>query len=403
MAKFQYKAKNMSGKVIEGIYDAPNRQNVVDMIKDKSFYPVEINEIIESKDLKELDAFSKVTAKDLMVFCRQFSGILKAGVTLVQALKMLTEQTENPLLRNIIAEISADIQKGSSLSAAMAKHPKHLPPILIHMANAGEISGTLEDSLDTVAIHFEKNEAIRKKVKSAMTYPIIVIIVSVVVVAILLVFVVPTFTEIFENADTSLPGVTLALVAISDFLRKSWFVLILVAVIIGVLIKSYINTDDGRYAFDKCKFGMPILGKIQVKSAAANFSRTMTTLMSSGVGITEAIRISGQVVGNTYVIDKLKDIERKVSEGRGLYGPIKESGIFPPLLVNMVMLGEETGNLEDMLANTANYFEEEVDEETEKLTSMLEPLITVVLGLIVAFIVIAIALPMFDLSSVVAK
>ncbi|HHX55365.1 MAG TPA: type II secretion system F family protein, partial [Clostridiales bacterium] len=206
MAKFQYKAKNMSGKVIEGIYDAPNRQNVIDMIKDKAFYPVEIKEITESKDIKELDAFAKVKTKDLMVFCRQFSGILKAGVTLVQALKMLSEQTENPLLRNIITEVSSDIQKGSSLSEAMSKHSKHFPPILIHMANAGEISGNLEDALDTVAIHFEKNEKIRKKVKGAMTYPVIVLIVAVIVVIILLTFVVPKFTDIFANSDTALPG-----------------------------------------------------------------------------------------------------------------------------------------------------------------------------------------------------
>lgn len=402
MAKFQYKAKNMSGKVIEGIYDAPNRQNVIDMIKDKSFYPMEINEIAESKDIKELDAFAKVKTKDLMVFCRQFSGILKAGVTLVQALKMLSEQTENPLLRNVIKEVSSDIQKGSSLSEAMSKHTKHFPPILIHMANAGEISGTLEDSLETVAIHFEKNEKIRKKVKGAMTYPIIVLIISVLVVSLLLIFVVPTFTKIFEDANTDLPGITLALMRISDFVRNSWFILILFAVIIGSFLKMYLGSDDGKYAFDKWKIGMPILGDIQTKSIAANFARTMTTLMSSGVGITEAIRISGQVIGNTYVIDTLKNIEKQVSEGRGLYGPVNESGIFPPLLNNMIMLGEETGNLEDMLAKTANYFEEEVDEATERLTTMLEPLLIVVLAGIVAFIVIAIALPMFDLSSVIA-
>lgn len=306
MAKFQYKAKNMSGKVIEGIYDAPNRQNVIDMIKDKAFYPVEIKEITESKDIKELDAFAKVKTKDLMVFCRQFSGILKAGVALVQALKMLSEQTENPLLRNVIKEVSADIQKGSSLSEAMSKHTNHFPPILIHMTNAGEISGTLEDALDTVAIHFEKNEKIKKKVKGAMTYPIIVVIIAVVVVAFLLAFVVPTFTDVFDKSGASLPGVTLALIAISDFLRGSWFVLILIAVIIGALLKMYLNSDDGRYAFDKWKLGLPILGSVQVKSTAANFARTMTTLMSSGVGITEAIRISGQVIGNVYTIDMLK-------------------------------------------------------------------------------------------------
>ncbi|NLJ90368.1 MAG: type II secretion system F family protein [Clostridiales bacterium] len=401
MAKFQYRAKSMSGKIVEGIYEAPEKQYVIDMIKEKSFYPLEIKEISEGKDLKEYELFSKVKTKDLIVFCRQFSGILKAGVTLVQALKMLGEQTENVILTNIIKEVSDDIQKGSGLSQAMAKHGKHFPPILIHMVNAGEISGTLEESLDTVALQFEKQDKLRKKVKGAMTYPMIVLVVAVVVVAFLLTFVVPTFTTIFESSGADLPGITLVLIGLSGFLKNNLVVIILMVVIILASIKIYLNTDEGRYKFDRFKLNMPLIGPVQTKSVSASFARTLTTLMSSGVGVTEAIRITGQVVGNAYVIEKLNIIEQQVSEGKGLYGPVKQSNIFPPLLCNMLMLGEETGNLEDMLSKTANYFEEEVDDATAKLTSMLEPLIILFLAVIVAFIVIAIALPMFELSNVV--
>lgn len=401
MAKFQYRAKSMSGKIVEGIYEAPEKQYVIDMIKEKSFYPLEIKEISEGKDLKEYELFSKVKTKDLIVFCRQFSGILKAGVTLVQALKMLGEQTENVILTNIIKEVSDDIQKGSGLSQAMAKHGKHFPPILIHMVNAGEISGTLEESLDTVALQFEKQDKLRKKVKGAMTYPMIVLVVAVVVVAFLLTFVVPTFTTIFESSGADLPGITLVLIGLSGFLKNNLVVIILMVVIILASIKIYLNTDEGRYKFDRFKLNIPLIGPVQTKSVSASFARTLTTLMSSGVGVTEAIRITGQVVGNAYVIEKLNIIEQQVSEGKGLYGPVKQSNIFPPLLCNMLMLGEETGNLEDMLSKTANYFEEEVDDATAKLTSMLEPLIILFLAVIVAFIVIAIALPMFELSNVV--
>ena len=399
MAKFQYKAKNMSGKIIEGIYEAPDRQNVVDMIRQKSFYLLEIEELPESKDLKEMDMFSKITSRDLTIYCNQFASILKAGVPLIQALQMLGEQTENPLLQSITKTISEDIQKGSSLSEAMSVHEKHFPPILIHMIHAGEVSGTLENSLDVMANHFEKAYKLKSKVKSAMIYPMVVLFVSIAVVIFLLVFVVPAFLDIFENAGSELPGVTRALIAVSGFLRNNFIVLIAFLVIIIGLSRVYLSGESGRLSFDRFKLKAPLLGEVQMKSIAANFARTLSTLMSTGVGITEAIKITSRVVNNLHVEKKLNDIEKQVREGRGLADPSRESGLFPPMLVNMIMLGEETGNLEDMLAKTAEFYEEEVDEATARLTTMLEPLIIVVLGLVIAFIVIAIALPMFDMSS----
>lgn len=401
MAKYQYKAKNIAGKVIEGIYEAPTKQNVVDMIRQKSFYLMDIQEIPEKKDIKEMDIFAKVTTKDLTIFCKQFATILKAGVPLIQALQMLSEQTENPVLKRIIRKVSEDIQKGSTLSGAMGVHSDHFPPILIHMLHAGEVSGTLENSLEVMSVHFEKAFKLQRKVKSAMVYPMVVLFVAVAVVIFLMIFVVPKFTDMFANASKELPGVTRLLIAISDGLHKNYIAIIMTVLLLFGIIKIYLSGSVGRLAFDKFKFRMPLLGNIQTKSVAANFARTMSTLMGTGVGITEAIKITGKILDNTHAIQEMEIIERKVREGKGLYHPVRESGLFPPMMVNMIMLGEESGTLEDMLAKTAAFYEEDVDEATQRLTTMLEPLIIIVLAVIVAFIVISIALPMFDMSSTV--
>ena len=401
MAKYQYKAKNMAGKVIEGIYEAPTKQNVVDMIRQKSFYLMDIQEIPEKKDIKEMDIFAKVTTKDLTIFCKQFASILKAGVPLIQALQMLSKQTENPVLQRIIRKVSEDIQKGSTLSAAMGVHSDHFPPILIHMLHAGEVSGTLENSLEVMSVHFDKAFKLQRKVKSAMVYPMVVLFVAVAVIIFLMISVVPMFSDMFANASKELPGVTRLLIAISDGLKKNYIAIIMTTLLLFGIIKIYLSGSVGRLALDKFKFRMPLLGNIQTKSMAANFARTMSTLMGTGVGITEAIKITGKILDNTYAIQEMEIIERKVREGKGLYHPVRESGLFPPMLVNMIMLGEESGTLEDMLAKTAAFYEEDVDEATQRLTTMLEPLIIIVLAVIVAFIVISIALPMFDMSSTV--
>lgn len=401
MAKYQYKAKDMSGRIIEGIYEAPDRKNVVDMIRQKSFFLIELKEIQDRKDIKEMDLFAKVSVKDLTIFCKQFASILKAGVPLIQALNMLGEQTENPVLRNIIVKVSSDIQKGSSLSAAMGVHSKYFPPILIHMVHAGEVSGTLENSLEVMSVHFEKAYKLKQKVKSAMIYPIVVLVVAVIVVIFLMIFVVPTFTSMFESSGAELPGITKALIAISGFMRNNYIVLFVIFAIIFAAFRVYFSTESGRLTFDKFKLRMPLLGKIQTTSIAATFARTMSTLMGSGVGITEAIRITGKILDNTHAIEQMEKIERQVREGKGLYGPVKDTALFPAMIVNMIMLGEESGTLEDMLGKTALFYEEEVDEATQRLTSMLEPLIIIILAVVVAFIVISIALPMFDMSSLV--
>jgi type IV pilus assembly protein PilC len=269
------------------------------------------------------------------------------------------------------------------------------------MVHAGEVSGTLENSLEVMSVHFEKAYKLKQKVKSAMIYPIVVLVVAVIVVIFLMIFVVPTFTSMFESSGAELPGITKALIAISGFMRNNYIVLFVIFAIIFAAIRVYLSTESGRLTFDKFKLRMPLLGKIQTTSIAATFARTMSTLMGSGVGITEAIRITGKILDNTHAIEQMEKIERQVREGKGLYGPVKDTALFPAMIVNMIMLGEESGTLEDMLGKTALFYEEEVDEATQRLTSMLEPLIIIILAVVVAFIVISIALPMFDMSSLV--
>jgi type IV pilus assembly protein PilC len=401
MPKFQYKAKNLSGKIIEGVYEATNQMAVIDMIRQKSFYHLEVKQIAERKDLNQMKIFAKIGNKDITIFCKQFAAILKAGVTLIHALNMLSDQTENKILKEVIRNVSEDIQKGSSLSQAMSQHADNFPPILIHMITAGEVSGTLENSLEVMAVHFEKAHKLQQKVKSAMTYPVVVCVVAIAVVIFLLTAVVPIFVGMFENASAELPLPTKILLGMSGFLKQNGLMLILFLVIVGVAIKMYLSSETGRLDFDKKKLAMPLIGNLQIKTIAARFARTMSTLLTTGVSITEALDITAKVVGNAYAIKAVYKIEEQVKEGKGLYIPIKTSKIFPPMLENMIMLGEESGTLERMLSNCADFYEEEVDTATQRLTSMLEPLIVVFLGFVVAFIVISIALPMFDMASLV--
>jgi len=403
MPKFQFKAINMSGRILEGVYEAPNQHSVIDMIRQKSFYHLEVKEIVERKDMKEIELFSKIKTKDISIYCRQFSSILKAGVPLIKCLSMLAEQTENKALKKITKDIREEVQKGSSLSQAMSLHSKKIPSILINMIAAGEASGTIDNSLEVMAEHFEKEHKTQQKVKSAMTYPVIVCIVAIVVVVIMLTLVVPKFIGMFESAGADLPLPTKILISMSGFLKNNGVLLLIGLIIAMILFRIFLSGELGRLAFDKLKFRMPIIGKFLKKSISVRFARTMATLMSTGVSITESLEITGKVMGNTFARKGIKEVIEEVQRGKGLYFSLKSLMLFPAMLENMIMMGEETGTLDSMLLKSAEFYEDEVDRATQNLTSMMEPLIIVVLGGIVAFIVLAIALPMFDTYSFVGK
>ncbi len=403
MPKYRFTAVNMSGKTMDGIYEAQNEQAVIELLRQKSYYHLKLEEITERKDMKEMGIFAKVKAKDLSVYCRQFSSILKAGMPLIKCLNMLADQTENVTLKSITRNVCEDVQKGSGLSQAMSLHTGKIPSILINMIAAGEESGTLDHSLEVMSEHFEKEHKTQAKVKNAMRYPIIVLIVAIIVVVVMLVVVVPTFKGIFSSAGAQLPLPTRMLLGLSDVLQKDGIVLLGVVIVAFIVFRMYISGEKGRLVFDKFKLRMPILGKFLKKSFAARFSRTMSTLLTTGVSITEALKITGKVMGNIYVMNGINDVIEQVKQGKGLYMPIRALQLYPAMLENMIMMGEESGTLDDMLLRSAIFYEDEVDRAAQGLTSMLEPLIIVFLGSVVAFIVIAIMLPMFELNSLVAQ
>lgn len=396
MPKYQYKAKNMAGNIIEGVYEAQNKEAVVDMIRQKSYYQLEIKEVLDRKDINEMGVFGKVKPSELSVYCKQFSSILKAGVPLIQCLKMLGEQTENKILKNITVDVRDEVQKGSSLSNAMELHIDKLPPILINMVAAGEMSGSLENSLEVMAVHFEKEHKTKQKVKGALRYPIIVSVVAVLVIILLVLKVVPVFENMFASSGSELPLPTRILVGSSDFLQNNGLVLLIIVIMLAGGIKLFFMGENQRLALDKFKYKMPLFGDLQTKSAAASFARNMSSLMSTGVSITESLEITAKVLDNTHAYQSMERVIEKVKEGRGLYEPIKEMDLFPPLLMNMVNLGEESGTLDEMLMKTADFYEEEVDAATDTLTELIQPIVIVILGVIVAFIIVSIMLPMFD-------
>ncbi len=403
MPKYRFTAVNMSGKTMDGIYEAQNEQAVIELLRQKSYYHLKLEEITERKDMKEMGIFAKVKAKDLSVYCRQFSSILKAGMPLIKCLNMLADQTENVTLKSITRNVCEDVQKGSGLSQAMSLHTGKIPSILINMIAAGEESGTLDHSLEVMSEHFEKEHKTQAKVKNAMRYPIIVLIVAIIVVVVMLVVVVPTFKGIFSSAGAQLPLPTRMLLGLSDALQEDGLVILGVVIIAFIVFRMYISGEKGRLVFDKFKLRMPILGEFLKKSFAARFSRTMSTLLNTGVSITEALKITGKVMGNIYVMNGINDVIEQVKQGKGLYMPIRALQLYPAMLENMIMMGEESGTLDDMLLRSAIFYEDEVDRAAQGLTSMLEPLIIVFLGSVVAFIVIAIMLPMFEMNNLVAQ
>lgn len=397
MPKYTYKGKNIYGDYTEGVFDAPNEQAVSEMLKSKNFYALEIKPLVEKKDLLDFTKTKKIPIKDMMLFCKQFAMVLKAGVPMIHALNLVSQQMNNKTLKKLIADLIQEIQMGASLTDAMKNHVDILPPLMIYMIEAGEVSGNLDKSLDVLQNNFKKSYNISKKVKSALSYPILVSVVAVVVVAFLMIVVVPVFTSMFAGSGSDLPGVTKALISISDFFVNNWLYLLVFCVGLLMLFKVYSNTLSGGLKVDRLKLKIPPFSTLNLNTVSARFARTMTTLLSSGVGIIESLDITAKVVSNKYVADELQNVRRQVIASKGLYGPLKETHCFPVLLETMVMIGEESGTIEAMLENAAELFEDEVDTAAQRLTDMLQPVVIVVLGGIVGFIVLAVALPIFSM------
>ncbi len=398
MAKYDYRAIDSNGKVKRGTIEANSEEAAKSKLRSEG---LNVTEFGTSKDI-QLNIFKKkVKNKDLSVFCKQFAAVLRAGVPVISALDMMGSSMENKALVEAINEASAHVQKGGTLADALRLNPNIFPPMLSNMIAAGESSGKMEICFERMATQFEKDGHIEGKIKSAMMYPIVVLCVVAGVVVLMLTKVVPTFSEMFEEMGAKLPAATQMLVNFSNFLVNRWYVCIIAIILIIVGIKVFSSTDFGQEFNGKMALKLPIFGNLNVKTAAATFSRTFATLLSSGISMIDAIEQTANVMKNKVVRDRLKDCKVQVSRGVPLSKPIRDMDIFPVMLPQMMHIGEETGNIEDMMNKVADFYEDEVDLATDALAAAMEPLIIVVMAVVVGVIVIAIYSPILGMYDAV--
>lgn len=398
MESFSYKAVSAAGKDVKGSVEAESREEAARKIKEQGLVPVSIGKQGALDKDVNIPIFKgkKIPARDMSVFCRQFASILKAGVSVINALEMLAEQTENKKLKEAIVNTQSNVEKGENLSDSMRQNDA-FPSILIDMVRAGEASGSLENSLTRMAIQFEKDAKLNGIVKKAMMYPIVLICVMIGVVIVMLTFVIPSFMTMFEDLDSELPVTTKAILAMSNSLKNYWYIYIIVVVGIVVGVQMYKKTDNGRHNLDKLKLKIPVFGLLQTKSACASFARTMSTLLQAGMPMIDALEISASTMKNVLFYDGLEKVKNGVSLGLPLSNQLKATGLFPAMVVHMVGIGEETGNVEEMLTNSATYYEEEVEVQTQALTSLMEPIIIVLMAFVVVLLIMAIYQPMIQL------
>ena len=398
MKKFKYRAMTKSGERIEGKYEANSRDDVIRMMNANGYYPLKIEEITESKEI-EISFFDKVTTKDLAVFCRQFYTMLNAGVSIVNALDILSNELPNKKLKNILKDIDEDVKKGALLSTSMAKHKKYFPQLLIKMTESGEISGNMDQMMLRMANHFEKENRINNKVKSAMTYPVVLSLIALVSIIFIMTFVMPTFIGMFEEEGIELPMITQFTIGTSKFLSSNIGLILIVFAILAVLFSIYKGTESGYRQMSRLKLSLPIIGNLNKKIIVSRFTRTLSTLVYSGVSLIHALPTVAGVLENKIAEESILKIREDIVRGEALSKSIKEEEIFPNMLASMIKIGEESGSLDDILNKTADFYDDEVEQTIQTTTTLIEPLLIVVMGVVIGIIVISIMLPMFDMYS----
>lgn len=393
MPGFTYVAVDKRGKEKRGNVEADNRERVVEILKNDGLIPVSVKE--QGVLNKEID-FSigkKVKPRDLSVFCRQFVSITQAGVPMKEALQMLSEQTENKWLKRAISEVLLSVEKGNTLADSMRGQADIFPPMLINMVEAGENSGSLEMAFSRMAIQFEKEAKLKATIKKATIYPIILIIAAIGVTAIMLLFVIPIFIDMFADLDVEMPAITMWVMNTSKWVTANWYIILAVIVAVVVAYKIIYKTEQGRFMIDQIKMKMPLFGKLTVKTACAQFARTMSTLLSSGISTIDALETVSKIVNNIHYTNALMKAREEVMKGIPLSEPLTASKIFPPMVCHMTGIGEETGNIEEMLEKLADYYDEEVEMTTQSVLAAMEPLIIVFMVLVVGTLVIAVISP----------
>jgi type IV pilus assembly protein PilC len=400
MPNFRYTAKDAAGKTITSNADSKNRDSVIETLRKQGLTIISLEED-KASQVKTARMAKKVKLDDLVIFSRQLSTMVEAGIPLVNVLDTLSQQSDNKGFSAVIKRIKDDVETGSSFSQALGRHPNIFSTLYINMVKAGESSGMLDDILNRVAVYLEKSSALQRKVKSAMVYPIAVITISIAITVFLLIKVVPTFQGIFDMLGGSLPLPTQILIMISNVLRK-WFIfgfIGLTALIIAMA--RFAKTDKGKIFFDRITLKLPVFGDLVRKVSVAKFSRTLSTLIKSGVPILSSLDIVAKTTGNKIVEAAITKSKIAVREGRNLAQPLSESPVFPPMVVRMISVGEQAGELEKMLSKIADFYDEQVDAAVAGLTSIIEPMIILFLGVVVGGIVLSIFMPIFKITEII--
>ncbi len=397
MAEYIYAAKGSKGENIKGVIDSRSEGEAAQKLREKGLYPTSIRlQTAANRDLK-ISLPQKIKTKDIALMCRQFYSMLDSGISILECVEVLRRQTENKKLAQSLEDVYQKLQKGQLLSASMRQEKGVYPEILINMVEAGEVSGQIDVIMQRMAVHFEKENSINRKVQSAMTYPIIVISIAVLVVWFLISFVLPSFIDMFSGAGVELPLLTRMLLKVGGFTKNYWYIVFGGLFGGSYVLGKYIQTDEGRYRIDKMKLAFPIIKDMNTKVATSRFSRTLSTLMASGVPIIQAMDIVKNVIGNAVISKSIDEIMDEIKRGEGLANPLAALKVFPPMLISMIKVGEESGKLSDMLEKSADYYDAEVDDAITRMTTLLEPILIVVMAVIIGSIVMAIVLPMFDM------
>lgn len=395
--KFQYKAVDMDGRVVEGVVESYDYNNAVEIIRSKSLYPIKIIEFKSRGIFDNLHLWSNISSKDLSIFCKQFASLIKSGISISESLDILAEHISNRKLRNSIKDIYRSIHTGKTLSEAFRLQEKYFPDILIRTIETSELSGTLDISLERLALYFQKEYVLKQKFKKAITYPIILTITAIVVVFFMVQVVIPQFVKLFQSYEVELPLPTRILLTAYDLFTSYSVILFIFPFVIYFFINSISEETVSRIWLHRIVLTLPLVGDLARKLLSARFNRILAMLMGSGISLTQSLDIAAKSIGNAYIEQALKTVIDEVQKGRELGYSLKKIDVFPAAISRMVSVGEEGGRLEEMMENMADFYEIEFEASIEKIITLLEPLITIILGGIIAIIVLAVVMPIFDI------
>jgi type IV pilus assembly protein PilC len=400
MPVFEYTARNLKGDLEKGQVDLPSRDDVIAHLRRNRLVVVQVRQAPAQISFGGLFK-PGVKTRDVVIFTRQFATMINAGLPLVQALDILAQQTENKVLADVTRQVVYDVESGQTLADALRKHPKAFTDLYVNMVAAGEAGGILDTILQRLAEFLEKNDAIIRKVKGAMVYPAVIMSVAVIAVAVLLIFVIPTFQNMFASVNLDLPLPTRIVIGLSQILQHYWWAIIGVIGLVVFAINRYYKTPAGRLQIDTLLLRFPVIGDVLRKSAVSRFTRTLGTLISSGVSILDGLEITARTAGNMVIHNAVMESRQSIAGGDTIAAPLQRSKVFPPMVISMIAVGEQTGGLDEMLSKIADFYDEEVDAAVGTLLSLMEPVMIVVLGVIVGGMVVAMYLPIFDMVNAV--